>query len=163
MPQQSPIRPTDDDARALARRLIVEARHGALGTLDPATGAPVVTRIAVGTTPEGTPLTLISILSAHTRALRTDPRCALLVGEPGVRGDPLTHPRLTLHCTARFVSSQDSAHGRLRDHYLAGHPKAALYADFADFSFVVLEPRRASLNGGFGKAYELGAEDLAPV
>jgi hypothetical protein len=42
-----PVRPTDDDARALARSLIEGARFGALGVTDPDTAAPMVTRIAV--------------------------------------------------------------------------------------------------------------------
>ncbi|MDH3264278.1 MAG: pyridoxamine 5'-phosphate oxidase family protein [Paracoccaceae bacterium] len=161
MQEASPIRPTDDEARALARRLLAEARHGALGTLDPDTGAPVVTRVAVGTTPEGLPLTLVSALSAHTRALRASPLASLMVGEPGPKGDPLTHPRLTLHLGARFVAREAPEHARIRAHWLASHPKSALYADFADFAFVVFEPTGASLNGGFGKAYDLTPEDLA--
>jgi hypothetical protein len=162
MPETSPIRPTDAEARALARRLIAEARHGALGTLDPATGGPVVTRIAVGLTPEGQTATLVSALSAHTRGLRADPRCSLLVGEPAAKGDPLVHPRLTLHARARFVGRDTAEHAALRARWLDDHPKAALYVDFGDFAFVVLEPEAASLNGGFGKAYELTPADLLP-
>jgi heme iron utilization protein len=159
-PETSPIRPTDDEARALARRLLDAAGFGALGTLDPATGGPMVTRVAVGTDAEGRPVTLVSDLSAHTSALRTDPRCSLLVGEPGPRGDPLTHPRLTLTCRARFVLRDAPAHAALRARWLAGHPKSTLYVDFADFSFVLLEPEGAHLNGGFGRAFILGARDL---
>ena len=44
-----PIRPTDDDARDQARALIAQARFAALGVIDPATGAPMVTRIAAVT------------------------------------------------------------------------------------------------------------------
>ena len=156
-----PVRPTDDEARALARRLMEEARHGALGVLDPATGAPHVTRVAVGLA-DGAPLTLISALSHHTRALAADPRCSLLLGEPGPRGDPLTHPRLTLLARAAFVASDDPARPALRAGWLARHPKAKLYMDFADFAFVRLRPEGAHLNGGFGRAYRLVASDLAP-
>jgi len=35
-----------------------------------------------------------------------------------------------------------------------------MYADFNDFSYFRLEPQGASLNGGFGKAYALTADDL---
>ncbi len=160
MAEKTPIRPTDDEARALARGLVAAARHGALGTLDPVTGAPVVTRVGVGTTGTGEPLILVSDLSAHTAALRADPRASLLVGEPGAKGDPLAHPRLTLHCRARFVDRADAEHAALRARYLATHPKAALYVDFADFAFVVLAPGSASLNGGFGRAYDLSRDDL---
>ncbi|MEM1399317.1 MAG: pyridoxamine 5'-phosphate oxidase family protein [Pseudomonadota bacterium] len=153
----NPINPTDDEARSLARRLIDDAKFGAIGVLDPQTGRPIVSRIAVATMDDGTPMTLISDLSNHTKALRADPVASLLVGEPGPKGDPLTHPRLTLHARAEFLERSDA----LRERYLSQHPKAALYIDFGDFSFVRLAVDGASLNGGFGKAYELTATDLA--
>jgi putative heme iron utilization protein len=160
MPETSPIRPTDDEARALARGLLDHARFGALGVIDPATGMPMVTRVAVGTDAEGRPVSLVSDLSAHTRALGANPACSLLVGEPGARGDPLTHPRLTLQARARFVRKGEDGYGALRSRWLEGHRKSALYVDFADFSFAVLEVEAAHLNGGFGRAFVLGPGDL---
>lgn len=156
-----PIRPTDDEARRLARDLLENARFAALGVLDPETGAPLVTRIALAQAPDGAPLTLISDLSAHTRALRADPRASLLVGEPGPKGDPLMHPRLTLQGRAAFVDRAGPDHARLRETYLDQNPKAQLYIDFADFSLVRLDIAEAHLNGGFGKAYRLTAADLS--
>jgi putative heme iron utilization protein len=151
-----PIRPTDDEARALARRLIVEARHGALAvTL--AAGEPYVARVAVGHD-GGAPLLLVSTLATHTRALLARPGCALLLGEPGAKGDPLAHPRLTLLGQARRA---DKPAGRAG--WLASHPKAALYYDFEDFVLLRLEPREAHLNGGFGRAYRLTPADLGPA
>ena len=63
------------------------------------TGAPLASRVGVATDIDGAPLILVSMLSAHTPAILADPRCSLLVGEPG-KGDPLAHPRLTLICRA---------------------------------------------------------------
>lgn len=160
MPEINPIRETTDAARAEARRLIDEARWGALAVFSARTGLPEVTRIAVATDPDGQPLTLISDLSSHTAALKADPRCSLLVGEPGDRGDPLNHPRITLACTARFTPHANPAYADLRSHYLAQHPKAKLYIDFTDFSFATLTVQSAALNGGFGKAFELTPQDL---
>lgn len=160
-PKPDPIRPTDDEARGLARGLLDKARFAALGVLDPETGAPMVTRIALARAPDGAPLTLISDLSAHTRALRADPRASLLVGEPGPKGDPLTHPRLTLQARAAFVDRAGPDHAGLRHAYLDQNPKARLYIDFADFTLVRLDIAEAHLNGGFGKAYRLTAADLS--
>jgi putative heme iron utilization protein len=154
-----PVRATDDEARALARGLVEEAAHGALGVLDPETGGPHVTRIAVARE-GGVPLTLISQLSHHTRALAVDPRCSLLLGEPGPRGDPLTHPRLTVLALARPAAPEER--DGLRALWLERHPKARLYVDFSDFAFVRLVPTGAHLNGGFGRAYRLGPSDLVP-
>ena len=157
----SPIRPTDNEARALARSLIALARHGALGVIEPETGNPMVTRVAVGTDAEGRPVSLISDLSHHTRALKSNPACSLLVGEPGWKGDPLTHPRLTLQARAGFVRPGEPGHAALRTRWLKDHPKSKLYIDFGDFAFVVFTVERAYLNGGFGRAFVLSADDLA--
>ncbi|RBI84023.1 pyridoxamine 5-phosphate oxidase [Rhodosalinus halophilus] len=159
---QYPIRETDDEARALARQLIAAARHGALAVRDPESGHPVVSRVAVATDPEGRPVSLVSDLSHHTQALKADPACSLLLGEPGPRGDPLTHPRITLIATARFLRHGAPGHADLAAHYLTQQPKAQLYIGFADFSFLRFEVSRALLNGGFGKAYMLQPADLAP-
>ena len=160
--EKSPIRPTDDAARALARRLLAQARFAALGVIDPDSGAPMVSRVAFGLDPAGTPLTLISDLSHHTRALKQNPMAPLLVGEPEDRGDPLTHPRLTLMARARFVANSAAGYRGLAEHYLRTHPKSKLYIGFGDFSFAVFDVTRAHLNGGFGKAFSLSSDDLKP-
>lgn len=150
-PKQTPIRSTDDEARATARTLLADARHAALATLHE--DHPMVTRIAVAMTGAGL-LTLVSDLSTHSRAVAADPRVSLLIGEPG-RGDPLAHPRITLY--AHVENVEKASH---RDAYLALQPKAALYFDFGDFRMLRFRIAGADLNGGFGKAYRLTASDL---
>ncbi|MCB4456113.1 HugZ family pyridoxamine 5'-phosphate oxidase [Leisingera sp. McT4-56] len=157
----TPIRPTDDEARALARSLMAEARFAALGVMLEA-GQPLVTRVAFALDPQGDPLSLISDLAQHTQALRQHPACSLMVGEPGAKGDALTHPRLSLMAAAEFVPRQDPEHAALAAGYLRQHPKAKLYLQFADFSFVRFRITAAHLNGGFGKAFHLAAADLLP-
>ncbi len=153
------LRPTDDEAIRLARRLVRASRYGSLAVLEPETGAPSANRVATATDPDGSPLILVSTLSTHTGGLIADPRCSLLLGEPG-KGDPLAHPRITISCLARRLD-RESDDGKLaRRRYLNRHPKAELYVDFGDFSFFRLAPQRASLNGGFGKAYALSSDDL---
>ena len=160
MPERSPIRPTDDGARQLARALITGARFGAVGVSDPEDGTPLVSRVAIGTDRGGHPVTLISDLSRHTQALRLSPDCSLLLGEPGTKGDPLTHPRITLQCQARFVGNEGDDHISIRERFSTTHPKSKLYIDFADFRFVRFAVRHAFLNGGFGKAFHLRPTDL---
>jgi len=155
---KSVLREVDAQAVQLAKGLIRSARFGALGVVEPGTGLPLVSRVSVATDLEGAPIILISQLSAHFGALEAEARCSLLLGEPG-RGDPLAHPRITVVCTAERAG--ESARARLRDRFLRRQPKAELYADFGDFAFWRLVPRRASLNGGFGKAYEMEARDIA--
>lgn len=160
MPEINPIRETDDEARALGRSLLSDARYGAIAVREPETGVPHVTRVAVTQAPDGQPLTLISDLSSHTKALKADPVCSLLLGEPGDRGDPLNYPRMTLVCRAAFTPHADPGYAQLREHYLRTHPKAKLYIYFADFSFATLRVDRVDLNGGFGKAFALTPADL---
>lgn len=157
--QTTVIRPTDDEARALARRLVRLARHGALAVLDPRDGAPFASRVALATEMDGTLVMLVSRLSQHTEALAADARCSLLVGEPG-KGDPLAHPRLTVVGRAEQIAADSAACGHVRRRFLARHPKAQLYVDFPDFAFFRIHLDRASLNGGFGKAYLLEPGDL---
>lgn len=159
-PAADPFRPVDDDARAVARRLLGDAGHGALAVLEPQGGHPLASRVAVALDHDGAPLLLLSSLSGHTGALAADPRCSLLVGEPGA-GDALAHPRLTVIGRAARVDPASAGHGHARARWLERHPKAALYVDFGDFGFWRIGIERALLNGGFGRAYRLGAADLA--
>ncbi len=158
----SVIRETDDEARRLARGLLRSARYVALAVLDPETGFPVVSRVLLGTDTDGSAVILVSALSAHTRALKNDPRASLLAGVPG-KGDPLAHPRVTVQCLAEAVDRDSPEHGRLRARFIARHPKSGLYIDFGDFGFFRLVPQSASLNGGFGRAYLLTGEDFRIV
>lgn len=153
------IRETDAEAIRLAKTLIRSARFGALAVVEPGTGAPLASRVGVATDIDGAPLILVSMLSAHTGALIADPRCSLLLGEPG-KGDPLAYPRLSLACRALRLERGSEGHARAERRYLNRNPKARLYAGLGDFSFFRLEPERASLNGGFGKAYLLERADV---
>jgi len=161
-PARDPVAPADDAARALARDLLTGARHAALAWTDPETGTPGISRIAFGLAPDGGPVTLISALAPHFAALRAHPEAAVMVGEPGGKGDPLTHPRLMIRVSASFVDRKAPDHAALRAHWLADHPKSALYIDFADFALVRLVPTSALLNGGFARAYRLMPGDLRP-
>ena len=142
------------DAVGLARGLQRGVRAGALATLDRATGAPFASLVTVATEVDGTPLMLLSRLSAHTLNLEADPRASLLLS-PGGKGDPLAHPRLTVSGSAERTEAP-----AIRARFLARHPKAALYADFPDFGFLRLAVGAGHLNGGFAKAATLTAADL---
>jgi putative heme iron utilization protein len=156
------LRETDEEAIRLARTLLRSSRHGALAVLDPQTGAPMASRAAVATDHDGAPIILISALSAHTGGIVADPRCSLMLGEPG-KGDPLAHPRITIACEAEKIAKDDPRHTRIEWRFLSHNPKSKLYAGLGDFAFFRLVPQRASLNGGFGKAYALTADDLMTV
>ena len=155
-PRRDPFHPADAEGRVLAHALLDRSRTAALAYTDPE--GPGISRIAFGLDPDGLPLTLISALSAHFTALKATPACAILVGEPADKGDPLNHPRLMLRARAEFLPRRD--HHPLRAHWLHSHPESALYLDFADFAFVRLHPVSAILNAGFGRAMHLTPADL---
>jgi putative heme iron utilization protein len=102
--------------------------------------------VSVASDHDGSPLLLMSRLASHTVNLEADPRASLLLAETG-KGDPLARPRLTV------IGRVERAQGpRIRARFLARHPKAALYADFPDFSFFRLTMQGGHLNGGFARA-----------
>lgn len=154
-----PVQPADDDALTLARQLL-SLGHAALAWQDPDTGTPGISRIAFARDAEAGLLTLVSGLAPHFRALRGRPDCALMLGEVGTKGDPMTHPRLMIRARASFVAADDPARPGLRARWLERNPKATLYIDLPDFAFVRLEPVSALLNGGFARAYHLTPQDL---
>ncbi|GJD96809.1 hypothetical protein OCOJLMKI_4034 [Methylobacterium iners] len=142
------------DAIGLARELLRSVRSGALATIDTEDGTPFASLVTIATDVDGTPLMLLSRLSAHTRNLLADPRASLLFSVGG-KGDPLAHPRLTVTGQVRKTESQQA-----RERFLARHPKAKLYADFPDFGFFALTPSAGHLNGGFAKAATLTQAEL---
>jgi putative heme iron utilization protein len=150
---------TTADAVREAKTLIRSARSGAIATIEPGTGWPIATRVGVSTDYDGAPIILISRLAAHTGALLADPRCSLLIGYPG-KGDPLAHARVTIACEAREVERDSAEHQRLDTRYLIHQQKAKLYSGLGDFRYFRLEPKSASFNAGFGRAYALTRDNL---
>jgi heme oxygenase (biliverdin-IX-beta and delta-forming) len=156
---KNPIQPTDNTACELAQNLLSDAKFAALAVVL-ADGSPLVTRVAFGQSNSGQPLTLISGLAAHTRALQVNPVCSVLIGEPGPKGDPLIHPRLSLQATVEFIHHQSDPFKEMAAHYLRDHPKAKLYLGLTDFSFALFNVNKGHLNAGFGKAYTLTPSDM---
>ena len=154
-----PVQPADEDARSLARQLL-SLGHAALAWEDTDTGTPGISRIAFARDPEAGLLTLVSGLAPHFRALRDRPDCALMLGEVGAKGDPLTHPRLMIRARASFVAADDPDRPAIRARWLQRNSKATIYIDLPDFAFVRLQPVSALLNGGFARAFHLAPADL---
>lgn len=152
--QNGPFQKPDAKTLAALRSLVSGARHAAIATLEPETGHPICTRVGMVCHGDGTPLILVSMLAAHTPALLADPRCSLLVGEPG-KGDALAHERATLFCWAERLTPGTKAADAAVAYYLEVNPKAKLYATLPDFMLLALKVERVSYNAGFGKAYHV--------
>jgi putative heme iron utilization protein len=156
-PHPDPTPPADAAALAMVQALL-RTGHAALSYIGE-DGAAGISRIAFGHDGTGGMATFISALAPHLAGLQANPTCAVMLGEPGAKGDPLTHPRLMIRALAEFAAPKDRA--ALRKAWLEQHPKAKLYVDFADFAFVRLRPLGGLLNAGFGKAFTLVPADLA--
>ncbi len=138
-----------------ARRLLRAARAGTLASS--AAGQPFASLVTPATTPALDLLLLLSDLSEHTRHLRADPRCAVLVTGAAEGANPQTAPRVTV--TGLAEPADDAV---LRARYLAVHPYAALYAGFGDFHLWRIVPKGALFVGGFARAQRLRSADLVP-
>lgn len=157
-PEGAP-QPPDFKPRELAKALLRTTRVATLATLDRNGGYPFASLTNVATDVDGAPLILVSRLATHTANLERDGRASLLLAETG-KGDALAHPRLTVLGTFALVPRDHADEPRLRRRFLARHPKAELYAGFADFSFWRMHAVSAHLNGGFARAADLSAADV---
>ncbi len=138
-----------------ARKLLRAARVGTLASV--ADGQPFASLVTPACAPDLSVLLLLSDLSEHTRHLRADPRCSVLVAGAPEGPNPQTAPRVTVTGLAEVAA--DPA---LKPRYLAVHPYASLYAGFGDFSLWRIRPLGGLYVGGFGRAARLRAADLAP-
>src|SRR5471032_1944752 len=113
-------------AAVTARQLLRRLDKGSLATS--LAGRPYASLVLVATAPDGAPLLLISRLAQHTMNIAANADVALLLDGTQGLDEPLTGPRVTL--LGRATVADDPS---LRARFLARHPSAALYADFADF------------------------------
>jgi heme iron utilization protein len=145
---------TDFDPKTTAKKLMREARSGALATLMAGSGDPYCSLVNVATAADGTPLLLISRLAVHTKNVLADPRASLMLDERK-EGDPLQGARVMLMGSVAKTESPDA-----RRRYLAYQPEAEMFAGFADFAFYELKLRGAHLVAGFGRIVDLAPADL---
>ena len=146
------------DAASVARHMVRGALKGALATRDAETGAPYASMALLATAADGAPLTLISTLARHTRNLIADPAASLLIDTSNAAGDAASGGRVSL---MGRLDRNDSADTRSR--FLARHPAAAGYADFADFSFWRMDVAAAHLIEGFGRIVPLAGAAMRPA
>jgi heme iron utilization protein len=138
-----------------ARRIIRAACAATLATQQE--GQPFASLVTPACAPDLAPLLWLSTLSEHTRHLQREPRCALLFTGPAEAANPQTAPRVTLTGLAEPIT--DSG---LKARWLARHPYATLYADFADFGLWRINPQGALMVGGFARATRLRMAQLRP-
>ncbi len=144
----------DDDFPQTARHVMRGAGTAVLSTIDRETGAPYGSLVLSACLPDATPVVLISTLAEHTRNAMENPAASILFDGTAGLEEPLTGPRVT--AVGRLEPTEDAA---ARTRFLARHPGAEGYADFADFGFWRLTVERAHLVAGFGKIAWIDAAD----
>ncbi len=138
---------------AQAAALLVGARSASLATV--ADGLPHAALVTPALDADGWPFLLLSGLAKHTKHLRANPACALLVAGAPATHNPQTAPRVTLGGIA--VVSDDPALAPL---YLRAHPYAEQYISFSDFHFWKLICNDVRFIGGFAAAVKLNPAAL---
>jgi hypothetical protein len=154
---------TVDTARPgdVGRRLLRASDRAALATSlaggeeAAAGGWPYASLVLLACGHDATPLLLISDLAEHSKNIADDPRVGLLIDGTAGRVDPLTGPRVTILGTAEKTDDP-----RLKARFVARHPSAGLYADFADFHLYRVTVTRAHFVAGFGRIHWIEAADF---
>ncbi len=144
------------EAATLARALVRTAWKGALATVSQEGGTPYASLVAVATEPDGSPLLLLSGLAVHTRNIVCDDRASIMIDGTPAGPSALTGPRVTLVGRIERASASTA-----RSRYLARHPDAAGFIDFADFDLFALRIERAHLVAGFGRIIRLSASEVS--
>src|ERR1700760_126164 len=138
-----------------ARKLLRAAHAGTLASV--LEGQPFASLVTPACAADLSLLLLLSDLSEHTRHLRAEPRCSVLVAGDREGANSQTAPRITVTGLAERLVEPE-----LKARYLAVHPYAAMYADFGDFALWRIRPLGGLYVGGFARAVRLRATDLAP-
>lgn len=150
-----PMQPGEDfDPKRAAKKLLREARTGALATLMAGSGDPYCSLVNVATAADGSPLLLLSRLALHTGNILADARISLMLDEKK-SGDPLEGARIMLMGRAAVADDPQA-----RRRYLDRHPSAATFADFGDFAFYRMSIARVHLVAGFGRIVGLAPQDV---
>lgn len=137
-----------------ARELLLKEYRGMLAThSQKMPGFPFGSVVPYCLDADGKPLLLISRIAQHTRNLRADCRCSLLVGERDA-ADIQAAGRLTLLAEARQLVEEATIEAAAARYYRY-FPQSRDFHRIHDFDFWALEPVRWRFIGGFGAIHWL--------
>ena len=145
---------TKSDAAWAAIQLLRASRAATIATV--ADGQPFASLITPASAPDRSLLMLLSGLSPHTRHLRREPRCSVMVMGVPISPNPQTAPRLSLTGTA--TPEPDPA---LKARWVGLHPYAAFYAGLGDFQLWRFRAEAGQFVGGFASAHRFGLAQLS--
>lgn len=148
---------TRRNAAEESRTILANATHGTLGSLSD-DGTPWASLVTFGVMDDGSPVFCLSTLAEHARNLEKNRKASLMVADPFHNGEVLAGGRVTLAGTVKR-SDEHPDEASARAAHLEAVPSAAMYADFNDFSFWILEVDRVRWVGGYGRMDSASAEE----
>ena len=143
------------------RGLVREAGQASLASAlaRDGSGRPYASLVLSACGHDGSPILLLSDLAEHSKNLAAEPKAALLFDGTAGLDDPLTGPRASLLGEIRPVADEARC-ARLLARYIARHPGAADYANFADFRLYRMAVESAHLIAGFGRIHWLTGPEV---
>jgi len=132
-----------------SRTIIANSTHGTLGSLSD-DGTPWASLVTYGVMADGSPVFCLSTLAEHARNLEKNRQASLMVADRFHSGEILAGGRVTLAGRVRRANEHPDAN-LAREAHLAAIPSAAMYADYNDFSFWILDVERVRWVGGYGR------------
>lgn len=147
--------PSNGEIGAQARSLVRGADRATLATAMPKEGWPYASLVMIACDHEANPLLMISELAEHTQNILSEDRVSLLVDGTAGLENPLTGVRVTLVGRAAKCDLSD-----LAARYIARHPDAAMYSEFADFALYRVAVERVHTVAGFGAIHWIDADDF---
>jgi heme iron utilization protein len=153
----------DSQSQQLLARLVREERIASLGTLFH--GAPLVSLVLFSADADGSAIDIhVSRLAQHTQGLLESGQVGLMIAEPDRDSrNPQTLARLSIQGEARPIPTSGPEYDAARDLYLSKFPTAALNFELGDFLLVRIRPHSARLVTGFGRIFDLNADDLERI
>jgi putative heme iron utilization protein len=93
---------------------------------------------------DGIPVFLLSSMATHSKNLRNNSNCSLLVFE----NEGMSEARVTL--IGRMTTVEEERIETSKEIYLNANPDAARWIDFGDFQFYEMQPIDCYIVAGFG-------------
>jgi heme iron utilization protein len=153
----------DARARQTLARLLRTQRIAALGTISDT--APLVSMVLYVAAADFSAFHIhVSQLAQHTQALHQDRRVSLMIVEPDSgETDPQLLARVSIRGDATETPPTAGNYVEVKSAYLEKFPRAAVTFGLGDFMLYEITPSTARYVGGFGKIFDLEAEDFRQV
>ncbi|MEE2746414.1 MAG: DUF2470 domain-containing protein [Pseudomonadota bacterium] len=118
-------------------------------------GWPTGSLVTIATAWNGSPILLLSDLSAHTKNILMDDRASLLIEDDKRLVNPQRSRRVNLIGKIKRLKDKKFSY-----RFLARHPEANLYSRFSDFNFFTMDVKDCQYIAGFAQAFEVNAKNI---